>query len=320
MRKVGRRWWFRLTLPGLALVVLFIVSEGLVILLHEVSTAQAASEVADCTGTSHSPSFGSAVVIDNGEVVCSNVTSFGGTVVIRGGVRGNIVSFGGNIVIAGMVDGNIYLYGGNVTLQDGARVDGDVHLCGGQLVRGMMTQLHGNVYGCSQSTSQFFLDGDFGLRFWIIITWIGAGLLLITLLPEHVMLVRTTVIGKTRRSFLLGLLSMLLAPAVLAVLVALIIALPLAIIVAIGFIAAWVLGTVAVGWLLGEYIMQRVAPQYNTRQVQVIVGLTALALAESLPYVGWLISLGVGMVGLGAVFLSRFGTRLYIQPKQPLML
>jgi len=43
-------------------------------------------------------------------------------------------------------------------------------------------------------------------------------------------------------------------------------------------------------------------------------------LAGSLPYIGNWISIGAGLLGLGAVFLSRFGTRLYSQPKQPLTL
>lgn len=134
------------------------------------------------------------------------------------------------------------------------------------------------------------------------------------------MLVRATVISKARRSIALGLHSMLLALPILAILVALIISIPLAIIVGIGIIAAWALGTVVVGSLLGEYIMRTVAPRKNTRMMQVMVGVTVLTLAGSLPFIGLFISIGAGLLGLGAVFLSRFGTRLYSQPKQPIML
>lgn len=319
---VGRSWWFKLTLPGLVLIVAIMLSEGLVVLLGAAS-AEAAQVpgVPECTGTQQKPSFGSAVVVDSSEVICSDVTSFGGTVVVRGKVNGDIVAFGGKVLIAGIVNGDIYLYNGNVTLQNGAQVNGNIHLCNGQWVKADVSQLHGNIYGCSQSIAQFATSDSGGIvRFWLIVTWIGAGLLLTSLLPEHVMLVRTTAISKKRRSFVLGLLSMLLAPIILAVLIALIIAVPLAILVGVGLIAAWVLGTVAIGWQLGEYIVRRVAPHYNTRLIQVIVGLTVLALIESLPVVGWLVSLLVGVVGLGAVFLSRFGTRLYSQPKQPILL
>jgi hypothetical protein len=290
----------------------------------KVPVASAATRLANdgpnpCTGAYHKPAFGSTVVVNSGEVICSNLTSFGSTVIIRGDVIGDVVAFGGDVVIAGDVDGNVMLYSGNITLQDSAHVNGDIHLCGGRWLHGSDAQLHGSVIDCTHTVSQLALgDGSIEFRFWSLITWVALGVLLTSLLPEHVMLVRTTARNKLRRSLVLGLLSILLAPAILAVLVALIIPIPLAILIAIVLIAAWALGTISVGWLIGEYIVRIVSPQHNTRVLQVVVGLTILVLAGSLPYIGWLVILGAGLLGLGAVFLSRFGTRLYSQPKQPL--
>ncbi|QBD81390.1 polymer-forming cytoskeletal protein [Ktedonosporobacter rubrisoli] len=326
MLKVFRRRWFMLTLPGLLVLVVFLIGGGLQSRFTGPPTVAAADRQAaggdsGCTGEHHSPSFGSTVVVNSGEVICSNLTSFGGIVVIRGEVRGDVVAFGGKVVIDGRVDGNVTQYVGNVTLQDSADVSGDIHLCGGRWTHSQNSQLHGSVLDCTNGMGQL-LAGDVGtgFRFWSIVTWVALGLLLTSLLPEHVMLVHTTAKSKMRRSLVLGLLSVLLAPAVLAVLVALIIPIPLAILVAIGLVAAWALGTVAVGWLIGEYILRKITPQQNTRPMQVVVGLTVLTLAGSLPYVGWLVWISTGLLGIGAVFLSRFGTRLYSQPKQPLQL
>ena len=274
----------------------------------------------DCTGTHQTPSYNNVVVVNSDEVMCSNVTSFGGSVVILGEVKGNVVTFNGDVVISGKVYGNITLYGGNVIWQDGAHVDGDIHVCGGRWM-GTTSRLHGSVIDCTRDVGRLVLgDGGASFRIWSILTWITLGLFLTSLLPEHVMIVRTTVKSKMRRSLVLGLLTVLLAPAVLAVLVALIISLPLAILVVIGLIAAWALGTVAIGWILGDYILRILALHQNKRSIQVVVGLAALALAGSLPYIGWFISIAAGLIGLGAVFLSRFGTRLYSQPRQPLSL
>ncbi len=275
----------------------------------------------ECTDINQSPSFGGTIVVDTNEIECGNLTTFGGTVAINGVVRGDIVAFNSNVVIAGTVDGNIQMYGGSVILQNGSHVFGDIHLYGGRWVEGLNAQLHGSVIDHTKRVEWLFTaNGAFRFSFWSLLIWVLLGILLTSLLPEHVMLVRTTVVSKTRRSLVIGLLSVLLAPAVLIVLIALVLSIPLAIIVGLGLIAAWALGTVAVGWLVGDYIMRRVAPHRNTRLMQIVVGLTVLVLAESLPYIGWLISIGVGLLGLGAVFLSRFGTRLYSQPKQPLTL
>ncbi len=322
MVKVGRSF-LRVLFGAFLLAALFI--GGAVALSGEQSVAFAASQHTtdngtDCTGTRHAPSFGSTVVVNSGEVICSNITSFGGTVVIQGEVKGNVVTFNGDVVINGMVDGNVTLYGGDVTWQDGARVDGDIHVCGGRWM-GTASRLHGSVFDCTRDVGQLVLgDGGTSFRLWSTLTWVALGLFLTSLLPEHVMIVRTTVKSKTRRSLILGLLTVLLAPAVLAVTIALIISIPLAILVVVGLIAAWALGTVAIGWIVGDYIMRTVAPRQNKRPLQVAVGLTVLALAGSLPYIGWFVSIGAGLLGLGAVFLSRFGTRLYSQPRQPLSL
>ncbi len=328
MRKAVQRRLVLYTLPGLLLLAaFFIIGEG----AHFLSPAFAAGAVVDyqkngqttrtCTGSTRGPSFGTDIVVDTDEIICGNVTSFGGTIVIQGEVQGDVAAFGSNVIIDGTVHGTITAYGGSVTLQGNSSVYGDVHVCQGSWTVGSHAHLYGDSDKCSKSINQLLMsDAGPNFHFWSALVWIILGTLLIVLLPEHVMLVRTTVKSKTRRSLVLGLLSMLLALPVLAILMALIISIPLAIIVVIGLIAAWTLGTVAVGSLLGEYIVRAVAPQRNTRPVQVVVGLTVLVLAGSLPYIGLLISIGAGLLGLGAVFLSRFGTRLYSQPKQPIML
>ena len=326
MRKAGRRQWFMLLLAGLLLIAAFLIGGGGELLAGITTPVMAADRHGNdsgsaCTSGHQEPSFGSTVVVDTSEVVCGNLTSFGGTVAINGEVRGDVVAFNSTMVIAGTVDGNVDLYGGAVTLQNGSHVHGDIHLYGSNWIRGPGSQLDGAVIDHTKHVGWPLPErGGFSFPFWAILIWIALGMLLTSLFPEHVMLVRTTVVNKMQRSLVIGLLSILLALPVLVVLIALIFSIPLAIIVALGLIAAWALGTVAIGEIIGEYIVRTVAPQRSTRLIQVVVGLTVLVLAGSLPYIGWLISLGAGLLGLGAVFLSRFGTRLYSQPKRPLPL
>jgi Polymer-forming cytoskeletal len=321
------RQWCRL---AMVLLVAFVLG-GSQLLAHLtgfagiVPIARAASDITfheqgDCTSKHHSPSFGGTVVVDRGQVECGNLTTFGSTVVVNGEVQGDIVAFNSITVIAGTVDGNIDIYGGSVTLQSDSYVDGDVHLYGGRWVGDQNIHLSGTVIDETKHVNWLFAGRGFSFVFWFLLVWVGLGFLLTSSLPEHVMIVRTTVVNNTRRSAIIGLLSALLALPVMIVLVALILSIPLAIIVGLGLVAAWTLGTVAVGWLIGEYILSRVAPHQNTRTMQAVVGLIVLVLAGSVPYIGCLISLGAGLLGLGAVFLSRFGTRLYSPPKDPLKL
>ncbi len=336
MDKVSRKQWFTFTLLGLMLFAAFFIGVGLEALQGETQTVAAVettgriratgqatlSHLRDCSQAHRGPSFGRVVVVTDEEVVCGDLTSFGGSATIRGVVKGDVVMFAGNMVIDGVVNGDVSLYGGNLTLGNNAQVNGDVHVCGGIWRQGSSSQLHGSAFACTKSLGALLAGASSGsMRFWFTLVWVIVGLLLTSLLPENVMLVCTTAKSKMGRSFVLGLLSVLLAPAILAVLIGLIIAIPLAILIAIGLIGAWALGTVAVGWIVGDYIVHSVAPQqHSTRFLQVIVGMTALVLAGTLPTIGLWIAIGSGLVGLGAVLLSRFGTRLYTPPRHPLPL
>ena len=325
MQKGKRFNWLLLVLVGSLLFIGLKISGIGENLAWALPSVQAAGKSVNgngltCTKNIHSPSFRENIVIGSREVVCGDVTSFGGSVIVQGALHGNITAFNSNTFIAGQIFGNLTLFGGTIVVNNSEKIHGHIALYGTRELNAQGKQIENTPIDHVQNRSFSGLMGEFTFPFWPLVIWTILGIALSSLLPEHVMFVRTTVTTKTRRSIMIGLLSIILAPAVLIVLVALILPIPLALILGLGLIAAWILGTVAISWTIGEYILLAVAPKYNTRLIDVIVGLTVLVLVGSIPYIGWLISIGVGLLGLGATFLSRFGTRLYSQPKQPLTL
>jgi hypothetical protein len=325
MQKAGRLKWLFLVLAGPLLFFGFMMSGIGEKLAWTLPSAQATDQSVKssggaCTRNSQGPSFGGSIVVASNEIVCGDVTSFDGSIAIKGELRGNVTAFNSNTSIAGEVTGNLTLFGGTIVINKSSQVHGHIDLYGTRELSVEGKQLDGAITDHMYNRSFPGRMGEFNFPFWSLLVWTILGIGLIKLLPEHVMFVRTTVTTKTRRSIIIGLLSIVLAPAVLVVLVALILPIPLALILALGLVAAWIMGTVAISWIMGERILRVVAPQYNTRLISVVVGLTVLILVGSIPYIGWLISFGIGLLGLGAVFLSRFGTRLYSQPKQPLTL
>ncbi|SRR5579875_213833 len=323
MFKRRSRRWYAYILPAFVLVAIFLILiygsgwSGLHPDLFSTASKEASSAGSNCM--SSRPDFGGTVIIDTNEVVCDSLLTFGSTVAINGKVQGNVDAFGGTVVVAGTVDGNIDVYGGTLTMQNGSVVHGKIQLYGSRWFPGEGYQVDGAVITHPDTVSWLVADmSNFSFPLWSMLVWGALGLVLIWLLPENVLLVRATATQNTRRSFLIGLLSILLTPPVLIVLTALILPIPLVVIIALALIAAWAFGTVAVGWMIGEHIVRAAAPRYSTRPVQVVVGLATLALVGSIPFIGWFINLIVGLIGLGAVFLSRFGTRLYGQPRKPL--
>jgi hypothetical protein len=279
--------------------------------------SQVAGSAGACTGSSHSPSFGGTVTVTPAETLCSDVTAFGSTVDIRGQVRGNMLAFGSTIIIDGGVIGNITLFGGSVAFHTGFTVHGNVNLYGSSVYRERGFHIDGTYNDHSQVGFLFGIT-TFSFPAWFLFLMLPLGLLSIWLLPEHVMFVSATVKNKMRRSLLIGLLSALLAPVVVIILFALIISIPFALILLLALLVAWTLGIIAISWMIGEQIIHALTSRPHARYLPVVVGVIALAMVTSLPYIGWLVGLATGFVGLGAVLLSRFGTRLYSQPKQPI--
>jgi hypothetical protein len=317
MLKAVRLPRFLLFLVGGVLISLFVSNAISSVLSPGSPPALAADNQSPCTSSSERPAFGSTVTVGPRDVLCSNVTAMSGTVSIQGQVRGNILAFGSTIIIDGGVIGDIKLFGGSVSFHTGSYVHGNVNLYGSRVDREKDVSIDG-IYNEHTNTNGLFGFSVITLPVWFLFLMIPLGLLYTRFLPEHVVFVSATVKNKMRRSLLIGLLSAFLTPAVLLVLIALIISIPFALIVLLVLLTAWTLGTTAVCWMLGEQIIRAFTTRPYTRYLQVIVGVIMLTVFISLPFIGWLVFLGTGIVGLGAVLLSRFGTRLYSQPKQPL--
>ncbi|HEV2583611.1 MAG TPA: polymer-forming cytoskeletal protein [Ktedonobacteraceae bacterium] len=326
MRHTERLLWFLLVSVGV--IAFLILTTGTIL-----STVTPATQVVRaaglldttngaysgaCTETTRSPSFGGTVVVATHDVLCSDLTVFGGTVMIHGQLQGNLLAFGGTINIDGGVSGDITLFGGSVNLLTGARVHGSIHLYGGQEIRQPGAFLDGTVDDHSQHSLYLGFQGP-GFSVWYLLFMIPLSLLWMRFLPIHTAFVRATIEQHTRRSFLVGLLTCLLAPIIVFLLLALIIAIPVALIILIGLFAAWLSGIIAVSWAIGEQVLRALTSRpvnRKSRYLAVVLGQIALALFASLPVIGWFVGLGAGIIGLGAVLLSRFGTRMYGRPRQ----
>ena len=309
---------FLFLLTGVVFVSLLVTSSITSILSSASPVALAADGPNPCTSSNQKPTFfGGTITVGAGNVLCSDVTNIGGTVSIQGLVQGNVLAFGSTIILTGGVNGDIKLFGGSIRFLRGSYVHGNINLYGSRADGEKEAHISG-TYNDHSKTSGLFGLSAFTLPIWFLFLMIPLGLLYTRFLPEHVMFVSATVKNQMRRSLLIGLLSALLTPAVLLVLIALIISIPFAFIVLLILLIAWTSGTIAICCILGEHLIHVFVAHPHTRYLQVTVGVIMLAVFISLPFIGWIVFLGTGTVGSGAVFLSRFGTRLYQQPKPPL--
>ncbi len=247
--------------------------------------------------------------------VTGDVAAYGGQVIVAvsGRVDGDIKSYGGAVEIAGDVRGNVSSYGGGVTLDGTSHVHGDVTAYGGNLTRAPGARVDGDVgkqpSGSGWNALSFF--DPFGFTFPLVPIIIG-GLLAAALVhwaPQRTLRVGEMMFGALPRSLAIGALSWVLG-LILAVILALtIIGIPFTLLIVLVLIAGWVIGNVAVGWLIGRALLHRMSARDHSPVIEAVVGTIILLLLEAIPFFGVLLSIFIAVVGVGATLLSRFGAR-----------
>ena len=119
MQKGKRFNWLLLVLVGPLLFIGFKISGIGANLAWTLPSAQATDKSVNgngitCTRNIHGPSFRENIVIGSNEVVCGDITSFGGSVTVQGALHGNITAFNSNTVIIGQIFGNLTVFGGAI--------------------------------------------------------------------------------------------------------------------------------------------------------------------------------------------------------------
>jgi hypothetical protein len=248
--------------------------------------------------------------------VARDVAAYGGSVTIApaGRVDGDISSFGGRVEVAGLVKGDVTSYGGGVTLDGTAYIGGDVQSYGGGITRQPGATVEGSLEqnhptGLSFTNPPFL--SPFGFTNWVIsiVVWVLIAAALIHWWPQRTLRVGEVMFSRLPRSLAVGALSWVLG-LVLAVILALtIIGIPLTLAILLVLVAGGMLGNVAIGWLVGRGILHRFARRDASPLMEAIVGVAILAVIESIPFWGFLLSVFIAFLGVGATLLSRFGSR-----------
>jgi len=281
--------------------------------------------------------FGGSFRLRSGETLDSDLVVFGGTATLEEDslVRGDMAMLGGSATVAGEVGGDMVVFGGNVKLEKTAQIEGQLVNFGatvrqeeGAVIRGGITEV---PWGGSPRAPWFpYRQGlarpggwvSEGGRLMLSLIWgvvkaIGwavvltiLGLLIVLFWPEQSRRVGDTAVAEPLPSLGVGLLSLVVAFCVGLILL---IAACAGLLVWLAAAIAWIFGWTAVGLVVGQRVLEafQVEP---TEPLAVIVGVALISLVWAFPCLGSLFALIVGAAGLGAVVLTRAGTRPYPPP------
>ena len=265
------------------------------ILLFSSSSAFAAEE------SKHSiVKFGESIEVPSGTEVDSAV-AIGGSVTVYGNVREDVVAIGGSVYLKNqaMVGGDAVSIGGAVEKSPRAIVKGEVT----ELSFGEFGPMVGSIAkeGILPGIALFSLLSFLGFLVLVII--------LVALFPNQLEAVSAAVEGNLLKTFLFGLLVVLIFLPMIILLAITIFGIPLIPIWVIVVAAAGLFGYIGAAHLLGRKILKAFKLNVKTMMVEALTGVIVLALVGFVPFAGFIIKLIASCLGLGGVVLTRFGTQ-----------
>ncbi len=286
--------------------------------------------------------FGQNYTLFTGETI-KNLVVFGGNAVIMqdSTVTGDIAIFGGNLSISGTVKGKVAAFGGNITVTDSGVVAGTINMIGGNRFISPNASVGGVTTDFSQFPIQiptvfFPLGQSFFFNTGITIVWAiffslimaALAVLIALFLPQPTSNVARTITGEPVISGGVGLLTIVLAPAIALVLAITILLIPLALLFILVFGVTLIFGWIALGLAVGD----RMAEWFHTRwsvPMSAGIGTLSLSLVANLTLgitgvnfwtlccIGIPVVLLLNMITLGGVVSSRYGIQAYSTKARP---
>ena len=277
---------------------------------------------------------GQGFTLKSGETLDGDLVVIGGEVVIENNaiVKGDLVLIGGSLKLDGQVTGDAVVIGGVAAMGAASQVGRDMVTVGGSLQRADGAEIGGNIVTNLSPALTIpaiptnppsvpkmpvfeISSSPFGQIFGILAQAILISVLAMTLmlfLHPQLDRVAQTIVSQPFMAGTIGFLTAMFAPIALVVLVITLILIPVALAGVFLLVLAWLFGIIAIGIELGDRftkaIHQNWAPVLSaglgTFMLMIVVGAV-----NSVPCMGWLASVIVGLVGTGAVMMTMFGTR-----------
>lgn len=247
--------------------------------------------------------------------VDGELTATGGDVRIRDGatVQGPVEIHGGAVTIDGTIEGDTRIEGETLTVGPTATIDGDldhqtdeIEISEDATITGTITEREDLGAGpLSDVSLPEIPDTVFSLLagIYLFLANLALGALALLLAPRFSDQVSTRGIDRPAVCGGVGLVTLIVTPAVIVMLLLSVVGIPLAFFATYGFIfLAW-LGLVYGAFSLGTWGLTLV--DRDSRWGALALGLAIVSLVNALPYVGFLL-VAVVLLGLGALALGIY--------------
>ena len=216
-------------------------------------------------------------------------------------VDGDLNVVFGDVTIYGTVDGDVNVVGGNVIERPGGTVTGQVNTIGGEVVQSIVPWAPAEGFARSAASQDWRIT-------WRI-AWDIVVLVLFLIFPVRTRMALDRLEQHPGLATATGLMGWVAVIPVMVLLAVTIVLIPLIPVELVALVAGVFIGKAALALLIGRRFYELLQPHATpTPLIALILGLVLLTAAEMVPVVGILVTLLVGLVGLGAVLLTFINT------------
>ncbi len=275
--------------------------------------------------------IGGEYVLRSGETLAGDLVMIGGHAILEenGLVQRNLALIGSSLESSGTVQGDIVGIGSRIDLTSSAIVKGRVMLlnatlqskAGAQVGEVVHLKPFSNINPSPFYQSRFnWLSMGIGRWFaflFKVFAWSALAVLIGLLFPHALERIADAVSAETAIAIGLGFLTWIISITVILFLIITLIFIPLAFVAAIIVSAGWFMGIIGVGAVLGKKITLLLHQDWSL-PITAAVGTFILvfiinAISALIPCIGWTVPFLFGLLGFGAVVMTRFGTEALVK-------
>jgi hypothetical protein len=243
-----------------------------------------------------------------------DIVKFGEDVEVGRGMEvDSAVAIGGSVTVSGKVKGDAVAIGGSLYLKDWSEVGGNAVSIGGKVDKSPRATVRGDVtvVGFPFASPAVEKEGAIlGLTIFSIISFIAflvLVIILVAIFPNQLGKVSSAVEENLLKTFLYGLLVVILFVPVIILLAISIAGIILIPVWAILVCVAGLFGYIAAAHFIGRKILKAFKLSVKTMMVETLVGIIILGVVGIVPFVGFIIKTVISCMGLGGVVLTKFG-------------
>ncbi len=266
------------------------------------------------------------IVIEKEEVYPKDVISFGGDVTVRGVAKKSVIVIGGSISIYGTVHEDVFGIGSKVAVFSGAKIDGDLIVIGGKLRKDRATCIEGDMFyfkpsrnfpalfkSAIKSATAFPLKThEIFLKIISLLSWFIIVVIVLAIFPRNISRASLLMSSNMGRSFLIGLLFLvviLVFFAFFSFLSLFLIGVPFLAFILIGLFVTLIFGRTVIFHWLGSILLKSFKRYEFSNMIAIVVGFMIFFVLSFLPFLSIIARIFVDIAGIGIVIITRFGTR-----------